>query len=48
MRLVQGETAVDGIVQLCRNQDWGTVCSNGWDDTDAGVVCKQLGYSPRG
>ena len=48
VRLVQGASSVTGIVQLCQYEDWGTICANEWDDLDATVVCKQLGFSPLG
>ena len=31
-------------VYLTSQPGWYTVCPNTWDDRDADVVCKQLGY----
>ena len=44
----QDSDAADGIVEICIDGQWGTVCDDQFWFADARVVCRQLNYSDLG
>ena len=44
VRLIDGASERDGRVEVCMGGYWGSVCSDGWSEEDALVVCRQIGY----
>ena len=49
IRLAGGPSNLAGRLEICFNNQWGTVCAgNTWTESDAKVVCRQLGHSTTG
>ncbi len=50
VRLIGSSTTntLQGRIEVCNQNEWGTVCGNSWGMEDARVVCRQLGYQTTG
>lgn len=48
VRIVDSYYKQFGRVEVCINDTWGTVCDSFWNDSDASVICRQVGFSSRG
>ena len=43
---MNGTTEYNGRLEICSTTgDWGTVCDSGWDNNDATVACRSLGFN---
>ena len=48
IKLVDGSSQNEGRVEICIDNQWGTVTDDGWSINNAKVVCQQLGYPTDG
>ena len=46
LRIVNSLSQYEGRVEIYWNLEWKSICSDGWDELDAMVVCRQMKYLP--
>ena len=44
LRLTDVLSQYDGRVEIYWDSEWKSICSDGWDELDAMVVCRQMKY----
>ena len=44
VRLMEGNSTLEGRVEVCSRGLWGAITYSDWDENDAMVVCRQLGH----
>lgn len=45
IRIVGGKSDRAGRVEIEIDGEWGTICDDGFGDTEADVICRQLGFA---
>ncbi|KAK6169774.1 hypothetical protein SNE40_020763 [Patella caerulea] len=45
-RLVGSTVPYEGRVEIFHDNEWGTLCDDGWGPEEMSVVCSSLGYNP--
>ena len=48
LRLAGGMNELEGRVEICVNNQWGTICDRNWEAAEAAVACRQAGLSDQG
>ena len=48
IRLVNGSNMREGVVEICFDGVWGTVCASGLDNLAASVICRWFGFPDAG
>ena len=48
VRLVGGSNPLEGRLEVCFYNQWGTLCSGSWGANEVLVACRQLGYAGAG
>ena len=48
IQLVGGSSETEGTIQVCFNNQWGLISDSGWNEKNAQVVCRELGFLAEG